>query len=167
MQLNLTTDYAIRFLLCLGREKGTVRGGEVAESMCIPPKYLLKIARRLREAGMIGAIEGVKGGYYLRRPLDQLPLLDVLRVMEPTMAINRCLEADHYCSRGMEAGCPVRRYYARMQRKMEEKWLSKTLAQILEEGAEESCEDGRSVCDMPDRELERPAGVIGRARAFV
>lgn len=136
MQLNLTTDYAIRFLLYLGREKGTVRGGEIAESMSIPPKYLLKIARKLRDAGMIGVIKGVKGGYYLRKPMDQLPLLDVLRVMDPTMTINRCLEPDHYCSRGLMAGYLVRSYYAMIQREMEERWLSKTLAEILEMGDE-------------------------------
>lgn len=139
MQLNLTTDYAIRFLLYLGKSKRTVSGGEIAENMEIPPKYLLKIARKLREAGMIGTMTGIKGGYYLKRPLDKLPLLDVMRVTEPTMAINRCLEPDSYCSRNAVSSCPVRRYYVKMQKEMEEKWLSKTLEEILTLSADEDC----------------------------
>ena len=131
MQLNLTTDYAIRFLLCLGNEGGVVTGGEIAGRMDIPPKYLLKIARKLRDAGMIGTMSGIRGGYYLKKPLEKLPLLDVLKVMGPTMAVNRCLEPDHYCSQGLAASCPIHRYYARIQKEMEEKWLSKTLAEIL------------------------------------
>ena len=74
MQLNLTTDYAIRFLLCLGDTKGIMTGSLIADQMKIPPKYLLKIARKLRGAGMLGTVTGAKGGYYLLRSLEEITL---------------------------------------------------------------------------------------------
>lgn len=138
MQMNITTDYAIRFLLCLGNENRVVSGGEIARRMVIPPKYLLKIARKLREAGVIGTISGIRGGYYLKKSLDELSLLEVMKVMEPTMAIKRCLESDGYCSRGEIISCPIRKYYMRMWQEMEEKWLSRTLAEIMAMSGEES-----------------------------
>ena len=62
MQFNTTTDYAIRFLLCMGDTGAPVTGSTVAEQGKIPPKNLLKNARKLREAGPLGTGTGAQGG---------------------------------------------------------------------------------------------------------
>ena len=111
MQLNITTDYAIRFLLCMGDTGAPVTGSTVAEQAKIPPKYLLKIARKLREAGLLGTVTGAKGGYYLRKDLAQITLSEVLMIMEPTIKLNRCLEPDACCTGGARGLCRVRRDY--------------------------------------------------------
>lgn len=132
MQLNITTDYAIRLLLYLG-EMGIKKAGPlIAEEMMIPPKYILKISSKLRAAKLIGSESGSQGGYYLMKPLDSITLMEVLNVMESTVKINRCLEPDAYCSRGGVAECPIRGFYLALQRELEEKWLSQCLSEILE-----------------------------------
>ena len=47
MQLNITTDYAIRLLLSLGKMGVQKAGPLIAEEMMIPPKYILKISSKL------------------------------------------------------------------------------------------------------------------------
>lgn len=49
MQLNITTDYAIRTVLYLGSEGKSRTAKEIAEEMCIPQKYLIKILSKLRK----------------------------------------------------------------------------------------------------------------------
>ena len=89
------------------------------------PKYLLKIARKLRGAGMLGTVTGAKGGYYLLRSLEEITLLDVLNVMESSVKVNRCLEDDGYCNRGAVSTCQIRKYYQYIQKEMENKWFSR------------------------------------------
>lgn len=131
MQLNITTDYAIRMLLCLGEIDVKKSGPIIAEEMSIPPKYILKITAKLRGAGLIGSTSGSQGGYHLLRPLDKITWLEVVRIMEPSIKINRCLEPDEYCSRNAAAVCAVRRFYQAMQKEIEERWVSLSLADIL------------------------------------
>ena len=131
MQLNLTTDYAIRILICLKDTGNIMSGGEIAEQMKIPPKYLLKVTRKLREEGLLGTAAGVKGGYYLTRDLDKITLLEILRAMEPTTRLNRCLEDDSYCSRGAAGYCQVRKYYQNIQEDINKRWLSRSLKEII------------------------------------
>lgn len=132
MQFNTTTDYAIRFLLCMGNMSAPVSGNTVAEQAKILPKYLLKIARRLREAGLLGSLAGAKGGYYLRKTLREITLYEVLRIMEPTIKISRCLEPDSYCCRGASADCKMHRYYERIQEELESRWFSRSLEEITD-----------------------------------
>ena len=144
MQLNITTDYAIRFLLCMGDTGAPVTGSTVAEQAKIPPKYLLKIARKLREAGLLGTVTGAKGGYYPRKDLAQITLSEVLMIMEPTIKLNRCLEPDACCTGGAGAFCRMRRYYQRIQEDLEEKWFSRSLEEIVDMMDSEESERGGS-----------------------
>lgn len=90
----------------------------------------MKISSKLREAGLIGAESGAHGGYYLKKTLDEITILEVLDLMETSMKINRCLEPDAYCSRGAADTCPVRRFYLALQNAMEEHWASLSLRRI-------------------------------------
>ena len=132
MQLNITTDYAIRLLLCL-EEVGVKKTGPlIAEEMVIPPKYIVKITTKLRTAKLIGSEHGSQGGYYLMKPLENITLMEELSVMESTVKINRCLEPDAYCSRGGVNRCSIRGFYLALQHEFEEKWLSQRLSGIME-----------------------------------
>ena len=132
MQLNITTDYAIRLLLCL-EEVGVKKTGPlIAEEMVIPPKYIVKITTKLRTAKLIGSEPGSQGGYYLMKPLENITLMEVLSVMESTVKINWCLEPDAYCSRGGVNRCSIRGFYLALQHEFKEKWLSQRLSGIME-----------------------------------
>lgn len=129
MQLNITTDYALRVIYILGNGE-TKTMGEIAEEGKIPRYYLGKVVKRLKGGGILGSNIGSKGGLFLKQSLDKIRLYDVLHVMEPTMKMNRCLEADSYCGRGKSGVCPVRRYYSYVQNKLEREYFSVSLAEI-------------------------------------
>lgn len=130
MQLNLTTDYAIRSILYLTIKGPMASAPEIAEQMHIPRQYLTTMARRLKDAGLIGAQGGKHGGYYLARPAKDITLLDVIRAMEGTIQLNRCLEHDRYCSRFATENCPVREVYVSLQSTVEDFLGSVTMADL-------------------------------------
>lgn len=131
MQLNVTTDYAIRMTLFLAN-LGTPMGSEdISKQMGIPKQIIAQIAKPLRDAGIIVTKRGVGGGFSLNRKPEEISLADVINAMEGTTRINRCMEADHYCSRDAAATCPVRKFYERIQTFVDEAFSSKTIASLM------------------------------------
>lgn len=84
MQLNVTTDYAIRIILYLALRKEITTSKEIAAAMSIPQNYVLKITHKLVEAGLIKRLVGVQGGFSLDKTVDEITLLDIISIMEPT-----------------------------------------------------------------------------------
>lgn len=120
MQLNITTDYAIRIILALAKKEGeVVSSKDISQTMKIPQKYVLKITRSLVAANLIERRSGVYGGFLLARDPKDITLLEIIKVMEPTIKLNRCLEADEYCSREATDDCPIRNFYDNFQRILE------------------------------------------------
>lgn len=131
MQLNVTTDYALRVLLALHQNDGEATAEQISETMGISYRYLIKVLAKLKKAGLIKSETGPSGGYCLEVPLSQITVGDILLLMEKTTKINRCMEADSFCSRNAQNDCPVRRYYQALQAHLEKEWFSVTLEQVL------------------------------------
>ena len=127
MQFNITTDYAIRTVLYLGQCKKRASTTEIAKEMGIPRGYLEKVLSKLKKAEYISANLGTKGGYSLNKSLKEITLGDVIRIMENTTKINRCLEQDNFCNRNAADFCAVRKYYVRVQKELEEKFFNVSL----------------------------------------
>ena len=87
MQLNVTTDYAIRIVLYLAIKKEITTSKEIGAAMGIPKNYVLKITHKLVEAGIIERLVGAQGGFSLAQKIDDITLLDILNIMEPTMRL--------------------------------------------------------------------------------
>ena len=131
MQFNVTTDYAIRTVLYLGQCKKRASTTEIAKEMGIPRGYLEKVLSKLKKAEYISANLGTKGGYSLNKSLKEITLGDVIRIMENTTKINRCLEQDNFCNRNEADFCAVRKYYVRVQKELEEKFFNVSLEEII------------------------------------
>lgn len=130
MQLNITTDYAIRIVLFVALARRT-SAPEIAPAMGIPLNYARRIARQMRDANILRAEQGAGGGYTLARKPEDITLFDIVDYMEGTTRINRCLEPDHFCSRNGTETCPVRKSYEELQGKIDEALKSITIAQLV------------------------------------
>ena len=130
MQLKITTDYAIRTLLYLAQTGKVTSSAEVSEKMSIPRKYLINIAKSMRDAGLIDTHSGTYGGYTLAKPAEEITMLDVINAMEGTIRINRCLEDDEYCNRFASADCPVRGFYLGLQQDIEASLQKRTIGML-------------------------------------
>lgn len=122
MQLNVTTDYAIRTVLYLAIKNELATANEIATAMGIAPSYVLKITRKLVAAGIIKRIVGAKGGFLLAKKQTEISLYEIINV----------LEADRYCSRFATENCPVRAFYCELHGLIEKQLKATTVASLLQ-----------------------------------
>lgn len=72
----------------------------VAERRGLSEKYLERIIRALKEAGLVISVRGVYGGYCLAKPADQISIHEILAAVEGELAPVECLTKQTAC--GME-----------------------------------------------------------------
>lgn len=133
MQLNLTTDYAIRIIIYLAQQDEVTNSSQIAQAVCISQKYIVNTIHKLKSAGLIVAYPGMNGGYKLGRRPSEISMRDVIFAMEGTTKINRCLEKDTYCSCFSTDTCPVRRFYVNIQKAVENQLEKTTIEHMLKE----------------------------------
>ena len=87
--LSITSQYALRALSHLARQSGeAVLGRDLAHSVEIPANYISKVLVTLRNAGLVDATRGSGGGYRLRKPADDIRLIDVVELFEEVSRTN-------------------------------------------------------------------------------
>ena len=128
MQLNITTDYAIRIVYYLALKEETITASELASVLKIPVNYISKITKKLKAAEIVQACEGIKGGYALMKKPEMISPFDIVSSMEVTMKINRCLEPDGFCSRNATDYCKVNKAMLNVQKTKEDAMKSETNA---------------------------------------
>lgn len=131
MQLNITTDYAIRIVYYLALKEETITASELASVLKIPVNYISKITKKLKAAEIVQACEGIKGGYALMKKPEMISLFDIVSSMEVTMKINRCLEPDGFCSRNATDYCNVHKALLNVQKTYEDALKSVTIVDLI------------------------------------
>ena len=102
MQLKNSTDYAIRIVCYLAAQERMVSTSELSRKLNVSTNYVPAIAKKLKDAKIVTACEGTNGGYMLAKQPENISLMEIISCVEETMAINRCLEEDRFCSRNLE-----------------------------------------------------------------
>lgn len=141
MQLNITTDYAIRTVLYLAQKGKMCTSQEIATSMTIPYNYLSKILKQLKEMKLVNSIQGKNGGFILMIPPKDITLLQLIEGIDGTVKINRCLELDKYCNRNATEFCSVRKCYSYLQTRVDSILSKITIEDILEESFTDYLDD--------------------------
>jgi Rrf2 family nitric oxide-sensitive transcriptional repressor len=132
MQLNITTDYAIRALLFMVMCNRPVGASEISEHMKIPHSYLLTIMAKLKKAGFVNSKRGQTGGYELAKPASAMRLWDVIDTMEGAPKLGRCLE-DNQCSWMEVEECPIRKVYVVVQDGIERAFCDITIESLAKQ----------------------------------
>ncbi len=130
--LRQDTDYAMRFLVELGRRAGeTMSTPAMAEATGAPLPYAHKILRKLAACGIVRCTRGARGGYCLARPASDVSLAAVVEAVQGPLAVNKCLLGDALCPR--KNGCSISRKLSDLQTRisglLEETKLSDVLGE--------------------------------------
>ena len=112
MKLSLRGEYALRALLVLTMNYGdqVVRIQTISQQQNIPQKFLEQILNDLKSLGAVESKRGIKGGYRLARPPENITLASIVRHVEGAMAPVGCVSERFYerCTCPDEARCPIR-----------------------------------------------------------
>ena len=137
MQLTSTTDYAIRIVCYLAAQRQMISTSELSQELSVPASYIPKITKKLKQAGIIKACEGIKGGYQIAKQPENISLRDVISCTESTMAISRCLEKEGGCSKNYIACCKVHQILLDLQNIYNNRLESVKILDIIRPGKDE------------------------------
>lgn len=84
MRFSSKSEYGVRVLVSLGRQygQGPVPLSEIARSGHMPLPYLEQIMGTLRRHGLVVSRQGVKGGFELVRPPQEVRMAEVVLALE-------------------------------------------------------------------------------------
>lgn len=92
LSIGKQTDYAVELILALSK----LKEGELlslrsfSKQSTISFLFLQRIARSLREAGLIEAVRGINGGYRLMKSANQISFRNVIEAIEGPFAVIAC-----------------------------------------------------------------------------
>ena len=114
MKVSKRGEYALRSLNNLGiaQELGRpiLQIRELAKKENIPVKFLEAILLELNRAGYLASKRGKDGGYYFRKPMSQITIGEIVRLIDGPLAPISCASVTAYkpCSCPDEAHCGLR-----------------------------------------------------------
>ncbi len=106
MRITQETDYAFRIIRHLAQNEDKIVGApKISESEYVPKRFTLRILRKLNLAGITDAKRGANGGFFLKKPKEDITLYDIILAIEGPIVINRCQDSeDPYCSKNCAMG---------------------------------------------------------------
>jgi Rrf2 family protein len=114
MRISKRGEYALRSLINLGiaQEVGLplLRISELARKEDIPIKFLEQILLQLKKARYLDSKRGKNGGYFIKKPMNEIKIGDVVRLIDGPLAPISCASVTAYkpCSCPDEAHCGLR-----------------------------------------------------------
>ncbi|WP_249680555.1 Rrf2 family transcriptional regulator [Roseococcus pinisoli] len=91
MRLTTFTDFSLRMLIHIAlKPQGRATIAEVAQAYGISENHLMKVAHLLGQAGYVTTLRGRGGGLVLARPATDITVGEVVRRIEPDLALVPC-----------------------------------------------------------------------------
>ena len=131
MKLTLQTDYGLRVLLYLAlRPTDVVPVREIAAAYGISENHLMKVAQLLGRTGYVEMLRGVHGGVRLAHTPESVRLGDVVRAIEPNLALVECFDSEtSTCA--ITSTCALKGILLKAQRAFFAELDARTLADVV------------------------------------
>jgi len=134
-------EYGIHCLLFLADDKGDSRESSVralAELQGVPQELLAKVFTKLAKANLVVATEGVRGGFKLARPSNEISVLDIVRAIDGDKSIFECREIRGRCAVfdgsppdwALSGTCSIHAVMLTAQKRMEEALAQQTVLDL-------------------------------------
>jgi Rrf2 family protein len=126
--LSRKTDYALLILSYLNQQPGCAR--EIADRFHLSRAFVANILKELCHKGFVTSHRGVKGGYGLARPAEEVRLVEVIESLDETFRFAECNQsADDACL--IAPTCPLKGPVAEIHRRIRDVLSELTLADVF------------------------------------
>lgn len=150
MYITLETDYAVRIVHELCKEKKKIDAKTLSTNTLVPLRFAVKILRKLVSLDIVKSYQGVQGGYRINKEPKDITLKTIVEAIEGTYCFSRCLAPDGECNRGASGKCCNQRAFAEITEQVNKlleqydfEYLAKEQAAINKELAVNEKESGQ------------------------
>lgn len=85
----------------------------ISKNQKISAKYLKQLCQPLEKADFIGSVRGVKGGYFLKKGISDINLLELMRTFEENINLTPCTV--EHCPSERAGICKIKRKWIELQ----------------------------------------------------
>lgn len=171
MTLTKKGEYALRAMIQLGLAKSLGKAlvpvSELADSNRLPLKFVERILLELREAGYVETQRGKLGGYMLAKPMQDIHMGELVRLIDGRLAPIACASETDYarCSCPDEEHCGLRMLMVDVRNAIADILDRYTLGDVVEVTIRKMRQDNATMpfapapapCAKPGRRIADPA----------
>jgi FeS assembly SUF system regulator len=129
-RISKMTDYAVLIVGELAKTKGRIMSAAtLAEALRLQLPTVSKILKMLALAGLVSAVRGAEGGYFLARSATEITIADVVKGMEGQVAVTACCEKSGLCV--IDTSCTLRNNWKAINHKLIAMLSQWTVADML------------------------------------
>ncbi len=134
MRLSTKSRYGTRMLIDIAENyhDGPVSVAEIASRTGISEKYMEKLIRKLKRAGLVLSKRGPKGGHVLAKPAGSITVGDIVRALEEWVVLKGCSVSKDTCASCPRVGdCPTKNVWEQANQAMFETLDTYSLHSLL------------------------------------
>ncbi|TLN25069.1 Rrf2 family transcriptional regulator [bacterium] len=96
MKLTTKSRYGVRAMFDIAYNAGGLPAQikDISDRQRISPRYLEQIFQKLKKVGILGSKRGPRGGYYLKKPPEQISLYQIITATEGPIELVFCVGQD-------------------------------------------------------------------------
>ena len=135
--LTKNTDYAIRALLVLAKERDSyLSARDISKIQGIPYQFLRRILQKLIKNGLVKSREGGGGGFKINKNPNAIGVIDIIRIFQGNIQFAECMFRKQLC--GNRATCVLRKEIKRIEKLVQREFkgiaISKLLKRTMQRG---------------------------------
>ncbi|MDO9107605.1 MAG: Rrf2 family transcriptional regulator [Coriobacteriia bacterium] len=132
MRLTAKSEYGLLAMIYLASslEDGPVSAREISEQQEIPAKFLEQLFVGLRQAGLVSAVRGARGGFALAHAPEDINVLAIVEALEGPLVATVC-EGDRGLTCGRSGACAAAAVWNRATAALRDVFESATLAELV------------------------------------
>ena len=129
--LRRNTDYGLRIMVSLAShfDGASMSARQLAAEGNFSYELGCKILQKLHKAGLIESNMGSKGGFALRKKPSEITLLEIIKVLQGGIRLNRCLLGGEGCE--FQSDCQISAKLSCLQLYIDGYLSGITMAEIL------------------------------------
>jgi Rrf2 family transcriptional regulator, cysteine metabolism repressor len=129
--LTKNSDYAIRALSALAKEKGEfISARRVSVQQKIPYQFLRGILQALIRNKLVVSQEGGGGGFKISVNPGKISLVDIIRIFQGDLRLSDCMFRSRICPQ--RPTCVLRKEIKRIERMVEKEFKTIKLAKLVQ-----------------------------------
>ncbi len=129
MKINTKIRYGLRMLVFLAEADRVLNTAEVGAAMNVSPKYLRKLAGPLEKANLIKSIQGIHGGYRIKKHPREISLKMIFYAFDEDINLSNCLKI-FKCT--LFEDCVVRPLWDHLEKVLENEFFNLSIENILQ-----------------------------------
>lgn len=91
------TDYALRAICHLAKQKKMVKVIELVRALGVPRPFMRKILQRLSKERILESCKGQSGGFKLRLSAEKISLIQIMRIFQGQVSLSECFLKKDIC----------------------------------------------------------------------